>query len=77
MEKSQISVSQYGIKVPAFVYQVFEEWKNWYNNDFDLWTSITVENFNVIDMLGGEVTPAQLQEQAKQEFQNGLDAFFK
>ena len=28
-------------------------------------------------MLAGEVTPAQLQEQAKQEFQNGLDAFFK
>ncbi|MCX4377511.1 MAG: hypothetical protein OSJ61_15225 [Lachnospiraceae bacterium] len=56
---------------------MFEEWKNWYNNDFDLWTSITVENFDVIDMLAGEVTPAQLQEQAKQEFQNGLDAFFK
>ncbi len=97
-----------GIEDPAFVYQVFEEWNNWYNNDFelrddvewfenqmvternynyllemgereqfDLWTSITVENFNVIDMLAGEVTPAQLQEQAKQEFQNGLDAFFK
>ena len=44
---------------------------------FDLWQTITVENFNVIGMLAGEVTPAQLQEQAKQEFQTGLDAFFK
>ncbi len=92
----------------ALVYQVFEDWINWYQGDtelrddvewfenkmvsernynyllemgereqFDLWQTITVENFNVVGMLAGEVTPAQLQEQAKQEFQTGLDAFFK
>ena len=97
-----------GVEDPAFVYQVFEDWNNWFAGDtelrddvewfenqmvsernfdyllsmgereqFDLWQTITVENFNVIGMLAGEVTPAQLQEQAKQEFQNGLDAFFK
>ncbi|MCM1182889.1 MAG: extracellular solute-binding protein [Roseburia sp.] len=97
-----------GVEDPAFVYQVFEDWNNWYDGDtelrddvewfenqmvternyeyllelgqreqFDLWQTISVENFNVIGMLAGEVTPAQLQEQAKQEFQTGLDAFFK
>lgn len=97
-----------GVEDPGFVYQVFEDWNNWFAGDtelrddvewfenqmvsernynylleigqreqFDLWQTITVENFNVIGMLAGEVTPAQLQEQAKQEFQTGLDAFFK
>lgn len=97
-----------GVEDADFVYQVFEDWNNWFQGDtelrddvewfenqmvsernynyllemgqreqFDLWQTITVENFNVIGMLAGEVTPAQLQEQAKQEFQNGLDAFFK
>lgn len=99
-----------GVEDADFVYQVFEDWTNWYQGDtelrdqgdrewaenkmvternfdyllemgqreqLDLWGSISVENFNVIDMLAGEVTPAQLQEQAKQEFQNGLDGYFK
>lgn len=97
-----------GVEDAALVYQVFEDWINWYQGDtelrddvewfenkmvsernynyllemgereqFDLWQTITVENFNVVGMLAGEVTPAQLQEQAKQEFQTGLDAFFK
>lgn len=96
-----------GIEDPEFVYQVFEEWVNWYDGDtelrddvewfenqmvternynyllsmgekeqFDIWGSITVENFNVQGLLKGEVTPAQLQESAKQEFQDALDAFF-
>lgn len=97
-----------GVEDAALVYQVFEDWINWYQGDtelrddvewfenkmvternynyllemgereqFDLWQTISVENFNVVGLLAGEVTPAQLQEQAKQEFQTGLDAFFK
>ena len=42
---------------------------------FDLWDNLGVEP-DFLGLMKGEITPAQLQETYKQQYQDGLDAFF-
>lgn len=43
---------------------------------FDLWGKLGVD-FDMLGLLKGEKTPAQLQEESKQVFQDALDSFFQ
>ncbi|MBQ8639453.1 MAG: extracellular solute-binding protein [Lachnospiraceae bacterium] len=45
--------------------------------EFDLWGKLNVSTFDMVGLINGEKTPAQVQEESKQVFQDALDAFFK